>query len=87
MALKGGKGDAIQFWDSVSKAFAGNDHVFFELYNEPHDIDADTFVKGSGTYAGALDMIDAVRKNAGDNVLVIAASDWAYDSDSLLKLD
>ena len=32
-------------------------------------------------------MIDAVRKNAGDNVLVIAASDWAYDSDSLLKLD
>jgi hypothetical protein len=33
--------NALEFWDSVSKTFAGNELVFYELYNEPHDVERD----------------------------------------------
>jgi protein subunit release factor A len=68
MALKAksGTGGSVEFWESVSETFAGNDHVFYELYNEPHNNETDVFIHGDDTYAGMLDMIAAVRKNSAD---------------------
>jgi len=63
---KPGTGGAIEFWRDVSARFKGNDHVFYELYNEPHDNDADTFIYGNDTYAGALDMMAAIRDNTSE---------------------
>ena len=90
MALKAkaGTGGSVEFWESVSETFAGNDHVFYELYNEPHNNETDVFIHGDDTYAGMLDMIAAVRKNSADQVLVVAGgNDWAYDADSLVELE
>ena len=85
---KSGTGGAIEFWESVSAMFKDNDHVFYELYNEPHNNSTDLFINGNDTYAGMLDMIAAVRKNSADQMLVIAgANDWAYDAASLIELD
>ena len=88
LKARSGTGGAIEFWESVSAMFKDNDHVFYELYNEPHNNSTDLFINGDGTYAGMLDMIAAVRKNSADQMLVIAgANDWAYDAESLIELD
>ena len=88
LKAKAGTGGAIEFWESVSAMFKDNDHVFYELYNEPHNNATDLFINGNDTYAGMLDMIAAVRKNSPDQMLVIAgANDWAYDAASLIELD
>jgi hypothetical protein len=36
---------AVEFWESVAAKFADNDHVFYELYNEPHT-NANTYENG-----------------------------------------
>ena len=88
MSRKDGAANAIDFWDSVSSTFKDNELVFYELYNEPHDVDANAYIHGNNQYAGVLEMMQAVRKNAPDQVFVIAGGDgWAYDSDTLITLD
>merc|ERR1719273_2412313 len=52
---KAGTGGAVEFWESVSDMFKDNDHVFYELYNEPHNNTNDDFINGTDTYAGMLD--------------------------------
>ena len=81
-------GGAVEFWESVSEMFKDNDHVFYELYNEPHNNTTDLYLHGDDTYTGMLDMIAAVRKNTQDGVLVVAGgTGWAYDADSLIALE
>lgn len=83
-----GTGGAIEFWESVAEKYASNDHVFYELYNEPHDNTDDVFIHGNSQYVGMLDMIAAVRKHSTDGMLVIAGGNgWAYDSESLIALE
>ena len=78
---KAGTGGAVEFWESVSAMFKGNDHVFYELYNEPHDNTTDLYINGNDTFAGMLDMIAAIRKDSPDHMLVVAgANDWGYDA-------
>ena len=85
---KPGTGGAVEFWESVSAKFKDNDHVFYELYNEPHNNTTDLYLHGDDTYAGMLDLIAAVRNNTEDGVLVVAGGNgWAYDADSLIALD
>jgi len=36
MSKRDDKVGGIGFWDSVSSTFKDNEHVFYELYNEPH---------------------------------------------------
>lgn len=80
MALKadGKTGGSTEFWESVASKFGNNDHVFYELYNEPHmkntTADLEVFMHGNDTYTGMLEMSDAVRKYSKDSVLVIAGS-------------
>jgi len=82
-------GSAIDFWDSVSKMFADNKMVWYELYNEPHiNGDYESYAHGSDTYAGMVEMFKTVRTNAPNAMLVVAGqTGWAYDSDSLITLD
>jgi hypothetical protein len=88
MAVKNSASNAIDFWGDISKEFADNANVFYELYNEPHIDSQDTFIHGNSQYAGMLEMEAAVRSNAPDAVLVIAGGkSWAYDSDTLVALD
>jgi len=81
-------GGALLFWSSVSAKFKDNDHVFYELFNEPFGTSTDTWMNGDGTYAGVLEMIKTIRDNSTDQMLVIAgATSYAYDADSLVELE
>ena len=87
MPFKTGSTAAVTFWDSVATKFASNDHVFYELYSDPHT-DEDTYLNGDSQYESMVNMVSAVRKAAPDSVLVIAgAKDYAYDAQSAIDLD
>ena len=46
--------DSVKFWQEVAARYANDGHVFFELYNEPHDIDWLTW-KNGGTVTDVYD--------------------------------
>lgn len=87
MPFKTGSTSAVNFWKSVATKFASNDHVFYELYNEPHT-DENTYLNGNSQFESMANMVAAVRKHAPDGVLVIAGEkDYAYDAQSAIDLD
>lgn len=47
MAVKKSDSNAIDFWADIAEEFTTNDHVFYELYNEPHIQSQDTFIHGN----------------------------------------
>mmetsp|Transcript_81926 Transcript_81926/g.265523 ORF Transcript_81926/g.265523 Transcript_81926/m.265523 type:complete len:781 (+) Transcript_81926:16-2358(+) len=85
MALRhfGSKPGALAFWDAVSRRYAGNSLVLYELFNEPWIMQYGDWYKGSATYAGMKDMYQVVRKNAPEGLIVIGGKDqYALDAQS-----
>ncbi|MGH7270136.1 MAG: glycoside hydrolase family 5 protein, partial [Polyangiaceae bacterium] len=81
---------SVAFWRDVASRYKDDGHVFFELYNEPHDISwdvwqngGDTGASGAGgaafTAAGMQSLYDTVRAAGADNLVLIGGVDWAYD--------
>ena len=88
-ATFGGKPGAVAFWDTVSKRYANNPYVFYELYNEPHlqhsQQNWDIYYGGNSQYAGMLQMYDTIRANDIDGMIIMGGmQQYATDSQSLL---
>jgi hypothetical protein len=84
--------DSIAFWQQVTAAFASNPLVAMDLYNEPHDISASTWLNGGpataadGTpfsAAGMRQLYDAVRNTEQSqgfpdgNLVIASGNNWA----------
>jgi len=88
MALKnfGSKPGAVTFWSTISKKYANNPLVFYELFNEPW-IGLNQFTAyyaGSDKYAGMKEMYDAVRQNDPTGIVIIGGAEgYALDAQSL----
>jgi endoglucanase len=72
------------FWQEVGVRYKNDGRVQFELYNEPHDISWEVWLKGgpSGdgfTVVGMQELYDAVRGAGAENVVIIGGIDFAYD--------
>jgi Cellulase (glycosyl hydrolase family 5) len=87
-------GQSIDFWTDVAKTYKDFGTVLFELFNEPHDLDADK-QKAQGMwlngdkqkqYAGYQQLYKAVRDAGANNLCIIGGLDWAYDL-SFVKSD
>jgi endoglucanase len=78
---------SITFWSSVATRYKGNAWVMFELYNEPHDISWDQWLKGDSTYAGMQQMYDAVRATGAQNTVIVGGTNWAFDLSALTGND
>ena len=83
-----GQQGAIPLWQDIAKTYANFGTVLFELFNEPHDLDADNCarrrrprVSGStaDSYAGYQQLYDAVRGADANNLCIVGGLDWAYD--------
>lgn len=70
---------STKFWTQVATEYGNDSRVMFELYNEPHDIDPNTWLNGNGEFSGMQQMFDAVRSTGADNIVMIGGLDWAYD--------
>src|SRR5262245_56505074 len=76
-----------QFWAEVAAEYKDFGTVLFELFNEPHDLDAnkqkaqDEWLNGNSEkdYAGYQQLYEAVRGAGANNLCIIGGLDWAYD--------
>lgn len=77
-------GDSIQFWDAIAKKYGSNPLVWYELFNEPHDITYDTWLNGGTdnniTFTGMSEMYNTIRTHT-QNPVIIAGTNWAYTQD------
>lgn len=70
--------DAFLFWKQVSQTFGSMPDVWFELYNEPHDISPDIWWNGNEQFYGYKDILKEVRLHSS-NICIIGGLDWAYE--------
>jgi hypothetical protein len=74
-AVLGSKQAFVNYWASVATELKGYTNVLFELYNEPHALDANA--RGIDTATARDDWFDAVQKaitairNAGANNIIV----------------
>jgi Tol biopolymer transport system component len=90
--------NSLEFWKSLAAVYKNHPAVLFDLYNEPHDVSWDVWLKGgqvteratrrtpAKTYeaVGMQALLDAVRDAGANNVVVAGGLDWAYDMSGFL---
>lgn len=73
------KTEAIQFFDEMSKLYAGYDNVLYEICNEPNN---------AGTWdtvcAYANEVIPVIRANNANAVILVGTPTWSQDIDQAL---
>ncbi len=73
---------SLQFWKEVAARYKGDGRVFFELYNEPHDVPPAVWLSGGDagfTVVGMQQLHDAIRAAGADNLVLVGGLNWAYD--------
>lgn len=72
--------EAKSFFNNVSKAFAKNNNVIYEICNEPNGSTSWNDIK---TYAKKV--IPVIRKNDPDAVIIVGTPTWSQDVDKAAK--
>ncbi len=81
------------FWRDVAAAYKNHPAVIFDLYNEPHDVSWDVWLKGgkvtekdrkanketSYEAVGMQRLLDVVREAGAKNVVIVGGLNWSYD--------
>ncbi len=92
--------NSVAFWKDFAPVYANQPAVLFDLYNEPHDVSWDVWLKGgnitdkpNGRNAGPpkdyqcvgmQEMLDTVRATGANNLVVAGGLNWAYDFSGIL---
>jgi hypothetical protein len=92
--------NSVTFWKDIAPLYANHPAVLFDLYNEPHDVTWDVWLKGGiikdrpnrpGQTAktfeavGMQEMLDTVRATGAKNVVIAGGLEWAYDFNGILE--
>ena len=86
------------FWKAFATIYANQPGVIFDLYNEPHSVTWDQWLKGGpvtetdpktkqkSTFeaVGMQELLDVVRATGAKNLVVIGGLDWSYDLSGIL---
>jgi aryl-phospho-beta-D-glucosidase BglC (GH1 family) len=77
---------SLRFWQEVAARYKDDGRVFFELYNEPHDVSPAVWLSGGSsnssggfTVVGMQQLHDAVRAVGADNPVIVGGLEYAYD--------
>jgi len=81
---------SIDFWKDVAARYANDPAVFFDLYNEPHDVSWNVWKFGGrvttrlmveATYnsPGMQGLLDVVRTTGAENIVIAGGLEWGYD--------
>jgi hypothetical protein len=71
--------DSIRFWKEVAAEYKNFGTVLFELFNEPVNIDQNSWLSGNNVYAGYQQLYDAIRSVGANNICIINGLDWGYN--------
>ncbi len=86
------------FWKEVAGVYKNHPAVIFDLYNEPHDVSWDVWLKGgkvtekdkrtgketSFEAVGMQRLLDVVRATGARNVVIAGGLNWSYDLAGIL---
>jgi len=64
--------DAVTFWQKVAPAFASDNHVIFEPFNEP----INTTATWSTFKSTVQSFIDTIRAAAPNNIIIVPSTTW-----------
>ena len=72
------------FWEQVAERYKDDGRVFFELYNEPHDVAWFVWLNGGDSgdgfdVVGMQELYDTVRGVGADNLVLVGGLNYAYD--------
>jgi endoglucanase len=88
------------FWKDFAPVYANNPAVIFDLYNEPHDVSWDVWLKGGQILdkpnrwnmvarnyecVGMQSLLDIVRDTGAKNVVIAGGLEWAYGFSGILE--
>jgi hypothetical protein len=74
---------SITFWQQVATTFKNDGMAFFDLVNEPHDVDWACWLNGGSScslgysVAGMQTLVNAVRGTGAKNVIAVPGIDYA----------
>jgi len=68
--------DGLRLWIQLSEKYK-DPSIFFELFNEPFQVDPSTWWYGNETYYGYRDVLKEVRKRS-NNICILGGMDYAY---------
>jgi len=91
--------NSVTFWRDAARTFRNNPAVIYDLYNEPHDVTWDVWKNGGMVHDGgptvraARDyqtpgmqaLLNTVRNQGANNLVLCGGLDWAYDLSGFLK--
>ncbi len=91
--------NSLTFWKDLAAVYKNHPAVIFDLYNEPHDVSWDVWLKGGKvaernrrgglekTYeaVGMQTLLDAVRDTGAKNVVMVGGLNWSYDLSGILE--
>lgn len=70
-------GGALAMWVDIAKTYKDNPFIFFEIFNEPHNISPLVWWEGNKDYYGYKEILKEIRKYA-QNLCFIGGLDYAY---------
>ncbi len=90
--------NSVAFWKECANAYKNEPGVIFDLYNEPHDVSWDQWLKGGSVTekdqktrqertfdaVGMQELLDVVRATGAKNLVVVGGLDWSYDLAGIL---
>jgi len=79
---------SVRFWQQMAAHYKDSPHVFFDLYNEPHNVSWDCWLNGCTTdqgwqAVGMQRLYDTVRAAGFRNLVFIGGLNWARDLSGL----
>jgi hypothetical protein len=91
--------NSLEFWKCCANTYKNHPAVIFDLYNEPHDVTWDIWLRGGQVTekafrrnpqrtfqaVGMQALLDALRATGAKNLVVAGGLDWAYDMSGFLK--
>ena len=69
--------DSLVFWTDIVATYGNISSIFFEIFNEPHDISPDILWYGDDVYYGYKEILTKIR-TLSSNICILAGLDWAY---------
>ncbi|SFG28821.1 endoglucanase [Lachnospiraceae bacterium C7] len=73
------KGEALKFFDEMSRKYANHENVLYEICNEPQGSDWNSVIKPYAT-----DVVKTIRANDKNAVILVGTNTWSQDVDQVI---
>lgn len=70
---------ATTFWTDAANTYKTKEFVLFGLLNEPHSTSWSVWRDGDSVGPGMQDLLETVRAQGANNIVVVGGLDYAYD--------